>query len=463
MGDIDDLAEHLMRARALYGRGDDAAARAAYLDILRQDPEHFSALNELGTLAYASGHRSAARTAYEQAVRCHPQNPLGRVNLGNLKLEDEDFAGARAEYEAALVVDAELAEAHRGLARALTALGEAARAEPHWVKGYAGDASLSPQRYRGAGKGIPVLLLVSAKGGNIPTQRFLDDRIFALTVLTVEYFPADRALPESAVVFNSIGDAELCAHALDCAEAICARAIAPVVNPPARIHPTTRAEVARRLAIVPGVKTPATQMIARAELANRRDLNFPLLLRAPGFHTGRHFERVERPDDVHAALARLPGETLLAIEYLDARGADGFARKYRVMFIDGALYPLHLAVSSDWKVHYFTAGMADHPEHREEERSFLEDMEGTLGPRAVAALSQIAAVLRLDYGGIDFGLDADGNVLLFEANATMVINLPDQNPIWDYRRAPISRALEAAKSLVCDRAIPQSHSGPAER
>jgi hypothetical protein len=43
-------------------------------------------------------------------------------------------------------------------------------------------------------------------------------------------------------------------------------------------------------------------------------------------------------------------------------------------------------------------------------------------------------------------------VLLFEANATMVINLPDPNPIWDYRRAPITRALDAAKALVLTRA-----------
>ena len=29
--------------------------------------------------------------------------------------------------------------------------------------------------------------------------------------------------------------------------------------------------------------------------------------------------------------------------------------KYRVMFIDGVCHPLHLAISRDWKVHYFTA------------------------------------------------------------------------------------------------------------
>ena len=53
---------------------------------------------------------------------------------------------------------------------------------------------------------------------------------------------------------------------------------------------------------------------------------------------------------------------------------DGMARKYRVMFIGGVAYPLHLAISADWKVHYFTAAMAADPAFRAEERRFLDDM-----------------------------------------------------------------------------------------
>ena len=87
----------IARARLLAARAEDDAAKSAYVDVLRRDPTHFAALNELAALAYASGYRSAARTAYEQAVRCLPDNPLGRVNLGNLFAEDQVFAGARAQ------------------------------------------------------------------------------------------------------------------------------------------------------------------------------------------------------------------------------------------------------------------------------------------------------------------------------------------------------------------------------
>ena len=130
------------------------------------------------------------------------------------------------------------------------------------------------------------------------------------------------------------------------------------------------------------------------------------------------------------------------------------ARKYRVMFIDGVAYPLHLAISAGWKVHYFTADMSRSSAHREEERRFLEDMPGVLGARAIQALGQIRATLGLEYAGIDFGLAPDGSLLLFEANATMVVSAPGPEPMWDYRRDPINRVLRAATQMLLRRAVP---------
>jgi hypothetical protein len=70
----------------------------------------------------------------------------------------------------------------------------------------------------------------------------------------------------------------------------------------------------------------------------------------------------------------------------------------------------------------------------------------------MAALRTIADRLALDYGGVDFALSAGGDVLLFEANAGMVIQPPGPEPIWDYRRAPIAHALDATKALLLARA-----------
>ena len=61
--------------------------------------------------------------------------------------------------------------------------------------------------------------------------------------------------------------------------------------------------------------------------------------------------------------------------------------------------------------------MADHAKHRAEDEAFLEDMPSVLGPLAMKALERIQSMLDLDYGGIDFGLNAAGEILVFEANA----------------------------------------------
>lgn len=452
---IDALFE---KAQLLARLGRDGAAKDGFVAVLRRDPSHFGALTDLGGLALATGYRSAALTAYRQAAAQHPGNPHGLVNLANLLLEDGALAEARDLYQAALRIEPELAYAHQGLAHALTKLGEPEKAAPHWDKGYA-QHSIVARPYRGMGAPLRVLLIVSVRGGNIPTNVLLDDHIFAVTALHAEYHDPSRALPDHDVVFNAVGDADLCERALAEAAHIVARTTAPVINRPETIMHTGRSANAARLSTLDGIVVPRTIELPREMLEGRdavpalmqRGLRVPLLLRSPGFHTGENFLRVDCAEDLGSSVRQLPGDRLLAIEYLDARGRDGLARKYRVMTIGGKLHPLHLAIARDWKVHYFTSDMASDAAYREEERLFLADMAGTIGAPAVQCLMRLSAALGIDYGGIDFGLSRDRRILLFEANATMAIVPPSAEPVWDYRRASINAAIEAARQMIFTR------------
>jgi GNAT superfamily N-acetyltransferase len=432
-------------ARRLAVRGEDDAAKQAYVDVLRIDAANYSALSELGALALGTGHRSAARTAFAQAVRFHPGNSAGRVNLANLLLEDGEVAAARAHFAAALVVDPALPEAHQGMARVLTELGE--DAGTHWHDGFAGHAVVV-RPFRGVAPCVPLLLLVSARGGNIPTRHWIDEHRFRVTAIHADYHDLTRPLPPHDLVVNAIGDADLCGLALARAETMLTDGTVPVINPPARVRATGRVAIALSLAGIPGVVAPRIVALSRARLLAAEDLRYPLLLRAPGFHTGRHFVLVSDRDGLGTAIAGLPGDALLAIEYLNARGRDGLARKYRVMFIGGVMHPLHLAISADWKVHYATSAMAANAAHRAEEAEFLNDVPGVLGARAMTALGAIGEALELDYAGVDFALGSDGSMLIFEANATMVIAEPGAGAMWDYRRAAIGRALAGARGLL---------------
>jgi hypothetical protein len=445
------VAPMLARARARIAQGDDAAAQQIYLDILRLDPTHRAALLELGVAALGSGHRAAARTLFSQAAQHHPDDLTARVTLGNMALEDDDLDAARAHYQEALERDPSCAQAYQGMARVLTNLGNATAAEPYWEKGFAGNAMVARQ-YRGAGAGIDVLYLVAARGGNVRLRPWMDDRVFATTVLHAEYFDPDQELPPHLLVVNAIGDADLGAFALTQAQALLEHSTAPVINPPEKVRATGRAALVGLCAGIEGLVLPQIRLLPRAEISSADLQYFPLLLRSPGFHTGQHFVLVEHRAALAAAIASLPGDALFAIDYLDARGRDGMARKYRVMFIEGVIYPWHLAISPDWKVHYYTAAMETNAAFRAEEQRFLEDMPGVLGARAMAALSALNQQVGLDFAGADFALSEDGSVLLFEANATMVINAPPEGAIWDYRRRAAQEVQGATRRMILDRA-----------
>jgi len=449
------------RARILDRLGRVDAARQGYVDVLQRNPNHFGALNDLGTLLYKAGMLNEAVTCYAAAVAKHPDNAIGHANFAFMLLRGGDSAKAREHYEAALRIDPGNAEAHRGLALALAAQGETAAAREHRDAGFRG-AALTVLPYRGEGTPIRVLLLVSASPGNTRTDGFLDDRIFAVSKLVVEYYDSSVELPEHDLVFNAVGDADICADALRAAERILELVESPVVNAPAAVLPTGRAENAARLAHLDGVIAPRAANVRRESLLGEgaagmlaaRGFGFPILVRAPGFHAGKHFEKVERVEDLDAAVAELPGDDVIVIEYVDTRDADGMVRKYRAIFVGEQIYPLHLAVAHQWKVHYFSADMQHNARNRAQDEAYLQDMDSVLGARAMDALERVRRMLGLDFGGIDFGLAPDGRIVVFEANATMVVPLPSDDARWEYRRAPIARIYEAVGAMLARAAAP---------
>jgi hypothetical protein len=409
----------------------------------------------LGALLRRTGYREAALTTYRMLAQYHPTDPAALVCLADALHQAGEPDAALREYHAALRACPGFAEAHQGIGNVLGERGDDLAARAHWAEGYR-HRVFSAWPFHGAGTPIRVLLVFSVAGGNLRARDLLDDAIFAVTAVAIEFWTPAHTLPPHDLVLNAVSDADLCEDALRRACALARATCAPVLNHPDAVARTGRAENAARLRGLTGVVAPRMATLPRAALAcgggpdalEAAGFGFPVLLRAPGFHTGQHFSRVA---DAHALVheaASLPGDAVLAIEYLDSRGADGFARKGRVMIVAGALYPLHWAISPDWKVHYFTACMADHAAHRGEEARFLSDMPGFLGSRAMTGLRAVADALQLDYAGVDFALDAAGRVQVFEANAAMVIVPPPPGAIWEYRRGAAEAAVAAVTRMI---------------
>jgi tetratricopeptide (TPR) repeat protein len=462
------VEQRLAAARELEALGRRDEAIRAYLEVLSDDVANYDAMIRLGVLYVHAGNLPHAHVVFAEAVKRHGERSTPHAYLANVLLDLGDTDGATAAYEAAIRADPHDRIAHRGLAIVYERAGRTAAADAAWRAGFP-DGALAVAAFRGAAEPVHVLLVTAAVGGNIPLYDILDDRVFAVTTLIAESYGDDMVLPRGGVIVNTIGDADRCARALDRAERALARTDASIINPPAQVRASGRAANAARFGALEGIVAPRVATFARKDLEASdgpqrladHGFGFPLLLRSPGYQTGLHFSRVEAPAQLAQTVAELPGEQLLAMEYVDTRSADGMYRKYRVMFVDGRLYPLHLAIAHQWKVHYFSAAMADDDAYRDEERAFLTDPRGTLGQTAWSALERVRTTLDLDYGGVDFAIGGDGRLVVFEANATMVILPPDAEECWSYRREPIAAVRSAVAAMIARRAaVPRPAAGP---
>jgi hypothetical protein len=138
--------------------------------------------------------------------------------------------------------------------------------------------------------------------------------------------------------------------------------------------------------------------------------------------------------------------------FVDYRSADGFYRKYRVMFVGGVAFACHLAISPRWMIHYYNAAMAEHQWMRDEEARFIGDLDAVFTGTLAAALREIAAAIPLDYFGIDCAV-AGGRLLLFEADAAMLVHGTDPPDLYPYKRAGFQRIQKALSALLSMRKV----------
>lgn len=400
----------------------------------------------LGELA----HRIAVESLQASAEGRTPEEPRALLNVATGYFMKGDDASAERWYRLALHLDPGLAEAHLNLAAIHASRGDQSGADAHRDRAYRiqrvfEEAIAAPARR--------LLLLCAGRGpANVPFETLLaggrSHRIkYAIDCANEE---EDAGLPAFDLVFNAVGDADI-GPALDARltrfAAACAR---PLMNRPQAVQATRRDRLATLLGpldnlVLAACRRDETTPDSDAALQGRLDaasIDGPVLLRPIGSHGGAGLVRCEDLRSLADALAKIGGPHYLT-RFIDYRSADGFFRKYRLVYIGGRAWPYHLAISPHWMVHYVSADMPSHAWKLEEERAFLTDWRGVLGPRAAAAVDAIGHRLDLDYAGVDLGLLPGGQVLVFEANATMLVH--GERPLGPlaYRNAAVRDIAEA--------------------
>jgi tetratricopeptide (TPR) repeat protein len=478
--ELEEQAEDLLDE----GRFEEAAAAAE--GALAIDAKSISAWLSRGAALKALGRYWDAADALERALALMPGLAIVHLNVANIYAALERFAKAEDHLRQAIAIEPSLTEAYANLGSVYIRMVRYDLAEAptrHALSLDAGNvvanqnlAAILAQKgapeahiYRDAAfnqeqifveaaqvAGAPVALVLSGVGsGNVPHQHLLPRAKYGRVFWFVEYAPAGQEdqLPAHDFIFNAVGDPDAAPDAQAAAEKFARVAKLPLINSPLRVAQTYRSSMPGLLshiegAVVPGAKrfTAANGDIKDAILAS--GLRFPLIVRPAGRHGGEGAARVDAPEEL---AARMPScDTIYATEFYDYRSPDGHYRKYRVIFVDRKPYPYHMAVGDHWLVHYWTSGMDRDESRRKEEQAFLKDPETVVGKKAWAALWAIAAELDLDYAGIDFGLLADGRLLFFEANATMLVH-PDDEAIYQYREQSVRAILAAVDMMIADR------------
>jgi tetratricopeptide (TPR) repeat protein len=432
---------------------------AALADSLRE------AGNETGYLAHriaveTSNAIIAAATASGASADAiaDMRSALPLYNLATSYYMRGDHTAALHWFEHTLAIEPDLAIAHQNLAAVLDALDRPDDAQHHRTRAY------TLQRvYVEAADRAPRRVLILCAGrtsGNVPFDTLLPVQ----TSYRIKYAidcaneVEDFQLPRYDLVFNAIGEPDVAQPLLSRLETFARRCGRPLLNRPAAVMQTRRDVLPELLADLDDVlSAPCMRIdrppVSRDELAlqiDRGRVGFPLLLRPLAKHGGEGVSLHRSIDTLWPDVQALNAPCYLTM-FRNYRSADGHFRKYRSILIDRKPYPYHLAIGPEWMVHYFSAGMTSQTWKLEEERRFLEDPHGSLGERAMHALEAIGAKLDLDYAGIDYTLLDDGRVLVFEANATMLVHREVAGGMLAHKNVFVERIVEAFEQMQAAR------------
>ena len=455
--EIDDaLAEaHFNLGSVHRERGRLEEAEASCLRALAINRNSCEAWVVLGLTLRDLGRLDTSLACYRRALELNPESDFAWHLLGSLL----DRVGRRDEalscLERSIALNPDGADAFNTLGNMLLRAGQTERSLAMFRRA----KQLRPFSSSPAMKDkvdFSVLLLDSPGPGSIPINYLIDKAPFDSHFCCVlPDAPQDLEVlrAKADVVINLIADADNGKEILPFVLDIVERLGRPTINHPRLILSTDRETVALRLAGIPLCRIPKTARLAGSALVGAaksgglEGFGWPLLVRLAGNHGGDDFEKLADWNAVADFVARRPEADYYLTQYADYRSADGFFRKYRFISVDGELLPYHLAIHDDWKVHHFRTDMANREWMRREEESFLREPRLVFDEPRLAALKAVAAASGLDYCGIDCALDGDGDLVVFETNACMLVH-DEKDEIFAYKNPYIAAIKDAFQAKL---------------
>jgi tetratricopeptide (TPR) repeat protein len=441
--------------------GQHQSAIELYLQALRLNPRHWAARANMVQALMAAKQYLVAKAILSELKGERPQDARIHNLLGKTLFELNEIGPAIASFQEAVALNPQDAESINWIGALRQAAGDDNAAQ----QAYAEAARIEPLIRRPAARQpaeFRVLALYAPFGGNTPTEYLFENAFFDTDTLSL--FP-DREYNTAALgenihlVINLVSDADQTGDLLPLAADLVDRFGLPTVNHPRKVAQTTRDAVAKLLGGIPHCRVPQALRLKaggdHSEAALKAMLPFTssCLARPVGTHGGDDFEKLEDLAGLSAFLSQRADHDHYLIQYIDYLSADGHFRKYRFIFVDDQVLPYHLCIGRDWKLHHINTDMAHHAWMQQEEAAFLGESGAVFGQAQMQALHDIRARMGLDYFGIDCGLDRDGNVVVFEVNASMLVHA--RNEGFLYKTPAVERIKSAYDAMLRKLAKPR--------
>ena len=105
-----------------------------YNEILKTNPNHVDARNNLGTILLKLGKLQIAKSCFEKAIEINPSYAITHNNLGLVYKSLLELQKAKICYEKAIEIDSNFVDAHNNLGVVLKRLGELQKAKSSFEK-----------------------------------------------------------------------------------------------------------------------------------------------------------------------------------------------------------------------------------------------------------------------------------------------------------------------------------------
>jgi hypothetical protein len=319
------------------------------------------------------------------------------------------------------------------------------------------------------------VLAITGRGlimDNMPLELLLERTPVQVEALFLgEGIAPPRTIPEHDVAVVAVCESDANQPLLAALQDIADQWPRPIVNAPARIAQLSRERIGAVVAGVERLDYVPSKRVSRQDLASSgidclacsdSDCD-EWIIRPVNTHAGHGLERVKSQGDIDSYLARHVAGEYFTGPYINYQSSDGKFRKYRVALISGRSFPVHMALSRNWMVHYLNADMLDNAGNRQEEAAFMQRFDLGFGLRHRQALRGIAERIGLDYVVLDCAESPQGNLLLFEADNGAVVHAMDSAELFPYKIPAMHEIFEATLEMLQARSEGRLRSEGAKR